>query len=167
MTTYRLPREENIVETIELENGLEAKVTIRQKFDEKRWGRNSWMEVRSFQKARVYVWVNDESIAENLMNRRNRPVTEYRKIAKEVLQEMEIGGKINWSQKAGCSCPCSPGFILHESDSKYAKGYDISIEVNAPELKNNGFVTPLENYMLLVPPTLSFEEAVAVDMAAC
>lgn len=157
----------NEVTTIELANGLTAEVRIDTdtKRVKNRFGR--YTDMQTNKKARIFVWVANESVAENLMNRRNRPVTEYRKIVNEVLEAMEVDGKISWSQHAGCTCACSPGFILSDSRWFYARGYNLSIKINAPELKNNGYVTPLENYLLLTPPTPTFEEAVAVDMAAC
>jgi hypothetical protein len=42
---------------------------------------------------RMYVDIKDETLVENLMNRHSRPYNLYK-------------------QRAGCSCPCSPGFIL-------------------------------------------------------
>lgn len=73
---------------------------------------------KSFNKApRVYVRVNDESIFDNLTNRRNRPVKLFRQAASKALTENGIyPKKLRWSQYAGCSCPCSPGFILDDYD---------------------------------------------------
>jgi len=72
----------------------------------------------------VYFWPEGESVLENLANRRNRPYTEYRKLLPEVFKELRSRGinlpdnpKANWSQKAGCSCGCSPGFILPDYHS--------------------------------------------------
>lgn len=64
--------------------------------------------------ARVYVHIEGESILENLQNRRSRPSTHYRKnILPGVLAAQGITPeRVQWSQRAGCSCPCSPGFIL-------------------------------------------------------
>lgn len=64
--------------------------------------------------ARLYVHVKGESIMDNLMNRRSRPSTFYRKeVLPVVLKQFGLTPeKVVWSQKAGCSCPCSPGFIL-------------------------------------------------------
>lgn len=68
-------------------------------------------------KARVYIFPKGENIYENLMNRRQRPQTQYRKeVIPSVLDEMGLpeNTKVRWSQYAGCSCPCSPGFIIDE-----------------------------------------------------
>jgi len=71
-------------------------------------------------KPRVYVWIEDETVLENLVNRRSRPVEVYRAVALQALTDLGIPfEKIRWSQKAGCSCPCSPGFIV---DGPYQGG---------------------------------------------
>lgn len=68
-------------------------------------------------KSRAYVFVDGESILENLNNRVNRPKTIYKEILKAGLAEAgiseEVYEKVTWSQYAGCSCPCSPGFIVN------------------------------------------------------
>jgi hypothetical protein len=75
------------------------------------------------QKTRVYVFEDGEGILDNLLKRHNRPHTAYKKevlpLAKAWLaankpEVTELSGdyKIRWSQKAGCSCGCSPGFIV-------------------------------------------------------
>ena len=85
-------------------------------------GRN----VREFyQASRVYVWPRGESILENLCNRRSRPYTEYRKL----LAGKSFMEKARWSQKAGCSCGCSPGFILDRTLHKDDKPVDFHVEV--------------------------------------
>ena len=69
---------------------------------------------RSYTSApRMYVDVKDETIFDNLANRKRRPYNVYKTLLwslnfKGVLRL----GKLQWSQYAGCSCPCSPGFIL-------------------------------------------------------
>ena len=62
-----------------------------------------------------------ETVLENLVNRRNRPYQFYRKEFMPGLTSIlrDLGVKIlkaRWSQKAGCSCGCSPGFILEVAD---------------------------------------------------
>lgn len=73
-------------------------------------------------KARVYFFIEDESILENLANRGCRPYAEYRKILPTVLAaaglrdpDGEVAKAARWSRKAGCSCGCSPGFIIDHS----------------------------------------------------
>ena len=57
-----------------------------------------------------------ETIIDNLMNRRNRPHKEYKTHLATVLNKSDIPVSFikhaQWSQKAGCSCGCSPGFII-------------------------------------------------------
>ena len=84
----------------------------------------------------AYVWPKGETVMENLQNRRIRPVDAYREAVNEVLQTLAKGmpawqaklvldKKPRWSQKAGCSCGCSPGFLL----SEHLPDGDIHIEV--------------------------------------
>jgi hypothetical protein len=50
---------------------------------------------------------------DNLMNRRDRPINDFKRMAVVALHDLGlVYDKISWSQKAGCSCGCSPGFIL-------------------------------------------------------
>ena len=45
--------------------------------------------------------------------RHTRPIAALRKLLPEALDKVDITfTKARWSQKAGCSCPCSPGFII-------------------------------------------------------
>ena len=67
---------------------------------------------------RVYVDEIGETIIENLVNRGARPVKAYKAIVLETLQHIDINDKrIAWSQRAGCSCGCSPGFVLRAGDN--------------------------------------------------
>lgn len=123
-------------------NGVEQEATFNWRRDyQGRYGRQP----------RVYVSVEDESLIENLENRRNRPVKVYRDIVKQALQEVEIGvEKLRWSQHAGCTCACSPGFVLTTSGNTYRDAYmmiDMWVTVKKQALVfNNGDITPLENY---------------------
>lgn len=64
----------------------------------------------------IYIWDRKgETILENMFLRRVRPYTLWRKKVLPQLVERfpELAGfRISWSQRAGCSCPCSPGFIV-------------------------------------------------------
>jgi hypothetical protein len=71
---------------------------------------------------KIYVWVKNESVLDNLINRRNRPVDEYKNkvipVAMEILKnsypevyEVVKNNKWKFSQKCGCTCSCSPGFV--------------------------------------------------------
>lgn len=61
-------------------------------------------------KTRIYISVQGETVLDQLEGRRNRPV----KLLREILltARPDLKGRIRWSQYAGCSCPCSPGFIV-------------------------------------------------------
>lgn len=67
-------------------------------------------------KSRCYVKIVNELLIDNLNNRKNRPATMYGEVLRKAFRVLEIEQdeyvKIRWSQKAGCSCPCSPGFIV-------------------------------------------------------
>ena len=72
-------------------------------------------------KTRVYFFVADESILENLTKRFHRPYEAYRKILPEVFKQINLPPdiKAKWRQKAGCKCGCSPGFILDGDNVKH------------------------------------------------
>lgn len=66
---------------------------------------------------RIYVSEHGETVYDDLQNRFGRPVNSYRKAVSEALESIGIKDhKLRWSQNAGCSCGCSPGFILRKSD---------------------------------------------------
>ena len=68
-------------------------------------------------KSRIYFFPENETVLENFAERRTRPYKEYRKLVAEAIA-MATGAaptdlvSIKWSQKAGCSCGCSPGFVV-------------------------------------------------------
>lgn len=67
------------------------------------------------QKVRVYIGVQGENVWDNLLNRFDRPYVLYREeVMPKVLEHLELppDTKFRWSQKAGCSCGCSPGFVV-------------------------------------------------------
>lgn len=77
--------------------------------------RESW---RTFEaKPRVYVYAEDFNLVEDLENRFRRPHKVYRSFALDALELLGLAEpKITWSQKAGCSCGCSPGFIVQNGN---------------------------------------------------
>ena len=91
--------------------------------------------------SRVYIDVEDETILEHLENRRSRPYTLYKKhIMPKVLELLGLpeDTEVYWSQYAGCSCPCSPGFVI-----KGGQSYNLDIWVTvtgdqADALKSTG-----------------------------
>lgn len=79
-----------------------------------------------YSETRVYVDFN-ETLLENLANRRSRPYNELKPIVAAALTKQGIRfEKLRWSRYAGCSmCPCSGGFILVNGDI----GKDIWVSV--------------------------------------
>ena len=66
---------------------------------------------------RVFVSLQGETILENFMGgRHNNPVDMLRPVVKAYLlgRGIPVKGMV-WSQKAGCSCPCSPGFVVAQA----------------------------------------------------
>lgn len=74
-------------------------------------------------KNKIYLWILGETLSENLVNRRNRPYTEYKKdVIPKIMKYLEKNKpeyfqevkdtKWGWRQHCGCSmCCCSPGFV--------------------------------------------------------
>lgn len=81
-------------------------------------------------KGRIYVWISSETVLDNLMNRRNRPTKFYRTLLPPALEAIgePTDIKVSWNQKAGCSCGCSPAFVVRGSE---LYGYDVHINVAA------------------------------------
>lgn len=66
-----------------------------------------------FKSPRMYVSVSDESVLDNLANRKRRPYNVYKTlIHSSGISSVLNLGDLRWSQYAGCTCPCSPGFVL-------------------------------------------------------
>ena len=67
-------------------------------------------------KSHLSVYMKGESIWDNLMNRRNRPTKIWKMVGETACaslgMEEELFAKMYWNQKAGCSCGCSPAFIM-------------------------------------------------------
>lgn len=81
-------------------------------------------------KPRLYISPVGETILDNLVNRHSRPKDIYKKLLPEIFKQAGLpeDTKAYWSQKAGCSCPCSPGFILQLSQLS-ANRFDVYAEV--------------------------------------
>lgn len=73
-------------------------------------------------RTRIYIHPHGETLIDNLMNRRTRPYNEYRKLLPDILTAVGLDPKLaesaRWSQKAGCGCGCSPGFIINNDYGK-------------------------------------------------
>ena len=90
-----------------------------------------------FRKCRIYIFT-DESILENLLLRASgencHPSGVYRKqVLPAIWKSLNITPpkKINWSSKAGCSCGCSPGFIINDKiHPLHSKEVFVDIKIN-------------------------------------
>lgn len=80
---------------------------------------------------RIYIWPKKETVMDNLVNRHSRPYKDWKPLAEEALAKVtnvavkDNPYKIGWSQKAGCNCGCSPGFIVRG----LREYYDIHVDV--------------------------------------
>jgi hypothetical protein len=90
--------------------------------------RPQYLNGRSRQtKSRLYINTKNETILENLANRRSRPTQVYKSILPDIFQALGVPVKpVRWSQYAGCTCPCSPGFII---EGDYGMDYWITVEM--------------------------------------
>lgn len=63
---------------------------------------------------RIYVHPQNESVLQNLAFRFDRPYQAYRQVLPQALEALGLPSdtKCSWSQKAGCPCGCSPGFVV-------------------------------------------------------
>ena len=90
-------------------------------------------------KARVYVWPQGENVIENLKNRRSRPYHEWWRLLHPLFEEYGIDPqKVRWSQKAGCSCGCSPGFVDESGVLKGDLHVDLIVEDECPKCEACG-----------------------------
>lgn len=69
--------------------------------------------------SRIFFSFANETVLENLENRHGRPYNALRELIPAILEKAQMGPfrfyhdvAARWSQKAGCACGCSPGFIL-------------------------------------------------------
>jgi hypothetical protein len=78
---------------------------------------------------RVHVFPQGESVLEHLVDRHSRPYALYRReVLPQVWEQLGIDPatvKVRWDQYAGCTCPCSPGFIVERG----YRGRDLSVTV--------------------------------------
>lgn len=89
-------------------------------------------------KPRMYVGC-EETLLENLMNRTTRPANAWGRTIRAAMKVAGLEGTIGWYNKAGCSCPCSPGFIW--TNAPYIDGYhtyDVSVHIaGAPVVRDD------------------------------
>ena len=90
-------------------------------------------------KSRVYVHVEGETMWDDFGNRTSRPHTLWRGPILAALKEAGFpeNTRLRWSQKAGCSCPCSPAFFVTSTDPR-GRGRDIwaTITADAPQVED-------------------------------
>jgi hypothetical protein len=91
-----------------------------------------------WKKPRLYVHVDQESSAENFAYREDRPVRAYRKLLPDALAQLglPVETKARWDKRAGCACPCSPGFVLDLKQGLQPFDIWLTLE-SAPEAKLN------------------------------
>ena len=76
---------------------------------------NSYSRREYYKTPRLYVSVEDETIMDNLLNRTKRPYNVYKSLIRSSGIERFVDiGSLRWSQHAGCTCNCSPGFVLEQ-----------------------------------------------------
>lgn len=82
---------------------------------------------------RLYVSPEGEGVLEQLTARWGRPVKGYRTLLPYILHELDLplSTPVRWSQRAGCSCGCSPGFVLPQLLSPCELGWDAFATVAA------------------------------------
>lgn len=105
--------------------GITSLNVRKRRFSGPHWSTSSWKSYHA--KPRVYIWLEGESVFDNFINRWGRPHKAFRKFIlptlKRVLNVVDDDIKFNWSQKAGCSCGCSPGFIITLGDFASARSH--------------------------------------------
>ncbi len=101
--------------------GLNATIQVRRKG-------GTWREMNG--KSHLSVHMLGESIWDNLMNRRNRPTKIWKMVGETAMASLgldeELFAKMYWNQRAGCSCGCSPAFVMPN-----LLGFHFYIEVEA------------------------------------
>lgn len=60
-----------------------------------------------------YFNFENETVLDDLLNRHYRPTKELKALLPEIKAKLNIPetATFRWSQKAGCRCGCSPGFV--------------------------------------------------------
>jgi len=88
------------------------------------------LDGEKYRAVRAYVFAKGESILENLMNRRSRPIHVYRAALAVMLEQLNmdpaLADSARWSQKAGCGCGCSPGFVIPSLVGRYSLYCDVT-----------------------------------------
>jgi hypothetical protein len=104
-------------------------------------------ERRGNSRIHVFAEAGSETIMDDLVNRRNRPRDAWKATALRSLRQLgfdplDLAARMRWSQRAGCKCGCSPGFVMndytfrglgHSGTPLVEFGYDVFI---TPQPKN-------------------------------
>lgn len=81
-------------------------------------------------KPRIYIFPEGSNVFNWLEERYKQPSKAYKKeVMPKLVEQLGITSdmKLKWSQYAGCSCGCSPGFIVEGDTRKY----DVFVHVTA------------------------------------
>ena len=105
---------------------IEAKVEVRKRNPGDR---------NAHKRGIVYFSHEGENVLENFGNRVARPSDLYKTFLPAVIgaADLPLDTRFVWSQKAGCPCGCSPGFVCRE-----LRGYDVWVSLKgAPNTSND------------------------------
>lgn len=93
---------------------------------------------------RVYVDIEGENVLGNLLNRHSRPHVAWRELIAGPLTELfgldlidpETGdlrgeNRLTWRQNAGCSCGCSPAFLLEGPVPELLRSTDVTVTIGS------------------------------------
>lgn len=99
------------------------RMRIKLKIQEREWRKNRGGRRRDADKVTgktvVYLDFKGETILDNVANRTSRPHQEVKPRIEAKLKKAGIDTTgMRWNQYAGCSCPCSPGFVLPKDRGK-------------------------------------------------
>lgn len=122
-----------------------------------RWTTNPRKDTPSG-KTRVYVSVEGENLWDDFANRTSRPHTLWAAPVKAALIAAGWPATVSlrWSQKAGCSCPCSPAFFVTGGPL----GHDIWATIEADEVQADNETRNARLLGALADPTLPLEVTV-------
>lgn len=76
----------------------------------------------------IYIIINSPTVMKEIQDKKDKYQNVFRKeVLPTVFQKakMPLDTKVVWSDKAGCSCGCSPGFLITGQ-----KGFDIYVRLS-------------------------------------
>lgn len=85
---------------------------------------------RLTKKTCIYVFFSDEDVLSLIKTRYSRPhkaVKTHFMTEILMLAQLPTDTKMSWSQRAGCSCGCSPGFVIN--DERVSRGKEIYVNI--------------------------------------